>query len=443
MGVPPWRKPRRGLAVLPSHSVNKNDITMTRAHLIAEDMLMALETIRNHKVRSFLTVLGVVIGVTVAIVVASILLGVEDNIQGSLNEFGVDNLFIVRFDPGFHFSNLSPEERTRKVLTFEDAEAIDELPSIKDVAVQVMPHINDLFQIPIRIARYKNHELADNIFRGATSSLADVESSHMKEGRFFTDQEDVHHLDVAVLGYDAEHTLFADEPAEGKQLLVDGNPYTVIGVFQKKKNPAPGRGDNEIFIPYRTYRKHYPQDDELLILAMAYPGMKSVAEDEARGLLRMRRRVPLDKPDSFGISSAESLGDQFRQIMSGVFTLVVGVVSVGLLVGGVGVMNIMLMSVTERTREIGVRKAIGARRRDISLQFLTEAMTLTGVGGILGVVLSLFISLVLHLLKLPSSVPLWAVALGLTVASSVGLFFGIYPAMKAARLDPVDALRYE
>ena len=417
---------------------------MNRAKLVAEDMLMALETIRSHKVRSFLTVLGVVIGVTVAIVVASILLGFEDNVQASLNEFGVDNLFIFKFDPGFHFGRLSQEERSRKSLTYEDATAIKEqIPSVKDVAVQVLPHIGEGFQMPIRMARNKNHELADNIFRGTTASYSDVESSHMKEGRFFTDQEDEHRLEVAVLGYDAEQTLFPGEEALGKQLLVDGNPYTVMGVFEKKKNPAPGRGDNEIFIPYRTYRKHYPQDDENFILVMAYPGMKAKAEDQVRSLLRMRRRVPFDKPDSFGISSAEQLGTQFRQILAGVFTLVVGVVSIGLLVGGVGVMNIMLMSVTERTREIGVRKAIGARKRDISFQFLTEAMTLTGLGGVLGVGLSLLISFLLHLGHVPSLVPLWAVVLGVAVASSVGLFFGIYPAMKAARLDPVEALRYE
>ena len=416
---------------------------MLRASLVKEDMLMALETIRNHKVRSFLTVMGVMIGVTVAIVVASILLGFEDNVQASLNEFGVDNLFIFKFDPGFHFSRLSPEERLRKSLTYDDAMAIKEIPPVKDVAVQVLPHIGEGFQFPIRIARYKNHELVDNIFRGTTASYSEVESSHMKEGRFFTDQEDEHRLDVVVLGYDAEQTLFPGEQAVGKQLMVDGNPYTVIGVFDKKKNPAPGRGDNEVFIPYRTYRKHYPQDDEIFILVMAYQGMKATAEDQVRGLLRMRRRVPFDKPDSFGISSAESLGEQFRQIVAGVFLLVVFITSVGLLVGGVGVMNIMLMSVTERTREIGVRKAIGARKRDISFQFLTEAMTLTGVGGVMGVILAVAISFLLHAIHVPSSVPLWAVLLGLAVASSVGLFFGIYPAMKAARLDPVDALRYE
>src|SRR5437588_6368882 len=371
---------------------------MKRTSLAGEDVRMALETIRNHKVRSFLPVLGVVIGVTVAIVVSSILLGVQDNIQDSLNEFGIDNLFILRFDSGIHFGRLSAEERMRKPLTYEDAMAIKDLSAVKNVAVSILARFGEGPPSHVPTARYKNHELSNIIFRGVTSSFADVESSHMREGRFYTDQEDLHREDIVVLGYDAANSLFPNEPALDKQLLVDGNLYTVVGVFEKKKNPAPGRGDNEVFIPYRTYRKHYPQDDEQVILVMAQTGMKNVAEDEIRGLLRMRRRVPAKSPDSFGISSAEQLGNQFREIMSGIFSLVVGVVSIGLLVGGVGVMNIMLMSVTERTREIGVRKAIGARRRDISFQFLTEAMTLTGVGGILGVTVSLLISLMLHLL---------------------------------------------
>ena len=183
--------------------------------------------------------------------------------------------------------------------------------------------------------------------------------------------------------------------------------------------------------------------DETLLIAMAQPNMKKVAEDQIRGLLRTRRRVAPNKPDTFGISSAEELGNQFADIMGKILQYVIGVVSVGLLVGGVGVMNIMLMSVTERTREIGVRKAIGARKSDISFQFMVEAVTLTGFGGILGVVLSLGFSLLMQLLHFPSSVPLWAVVVAVAVSGSVGLFFGIYPAVKAAGLDPVEALRYE
>ncbi|MBZ5509305.1 MAG: ABC transporter permease [Acidobacteriia bacterium] len=416
---------------------------MMHSNLLKEDMKMALETIRTHKVRSFLTVLGVVIGTMVAIVVASILLGVEKNVQDSLNEFGVDNLFIFKFNPGFHFGRLSPEERTRKSLTYEDAMAIkEELPAVKNVVVQALPHIGEGNQ-PVRTARNKNHELSNIIFRGVTSSYSEVVNGKMKEGRFFTDQEDLHRAEMVVIGFDAEKSLFPEERAEGKELLVDGNLYTVLGVFEKKKNSMGGGGDNEVLIPYRTYHKHYPKDDENFIIAMAQPGMKSVAEDEVRGLLRLRRRVPPNKDDNFGISSAEALGNQFRDIMAGIFQLVVGIVSIGLLVGGVGVMNIMLMSVTERTREIGVRKAIGARKRDISFQFITEAMTLTGIGGAMGVVLSLIFSFLMQLIHFPSSVPIWAIFLALTVACSVGLFFGIYPAVKAARLDPVIALRYE
>jgi ABC-type antimicrobial peptide transport system permease subunit len=255
--------------------------------------------------------------------------------------------------------------------------------------------------------------------------------------------EDLHREETVVLGFDAAKALFPDEKAEGRPLLVDGNVYTVLGVFDKKKNTLNQAGDVEVLIPYRTYRKHYPNDDENLLIAMAQPNMKKVAEDQVRAMLRTRRRVPPNKPDNFGISSAEELGNQFADIMAKILQYVIGVVSVGLLVGGVGVMNIMLMSVTERTREIGVRKAIGARRRDISFQFMVEAVTLTGIGGILGVLLSLLASFLMQLAHFPSSVPMWAVLLAVGVAGSVGLFFGIYPAMKAARLDPVEALRYE
>src|SRR5215470_1206346 len=416
---------------------------MKHSHMLMEDIKMALETIRTHKVRSFLTVLGVVIGTTVAILVASFMLGVEKNFQDAFNAFGVDNLFVLKFEPGIRFGRLSPEERTRKPLTYEDGVAVrEELPAVKDAVIEVLFRIGEGPQ-PIRIARYKNHELTNILFRGMTANYSEVVNGTMKEGRYYTDLEDLHREDVVVLGFDAAKSLFPDENAVGKQLLVDGNLYTVMGVFEKKKSTLNQAGDVEVFIPFRTYRKHYPQDDEVALIAQAYPGKKSVAEDQIRGLLRMRRRVPPNKPDTFGITSAEQLGTQFRDIMAGIFKLVVGIVSIGLLVGGVGVMNIMLMSVTERTREIGVRKAIGARKRDISFQFLTEAMTLTGVGGVIGVVLSLTISFILHLVHLPSSVPLWAVFLGLAVASSVGLFFGIYPAVKAARLDPVEALRYE
>ena len=414
---------------------------MLRTKLFAENMKMALETVRKNKVRSFLTVLGVMIGVWVAISVASILIGFEHNLQASLNEFGVNNLWIFRFN--FGFSRLTPEERLRKPLTYEDGIAIrDECPAVKNVSISVFPRQGNRGPQPVRMAKYKGKEVILNNFYGATPSYVEVDNGGIEDGRFFGEVEDLHRTDVVALGYDIKHALFPNDSAVGKQVLIDGNTYTVIAVFEKKKNNTLG-GDDDVIVPYRTYRKRYPADDEHFLSAMAYAGMKAQAEDQIRGLLRLRRRVPPDKPDSFGISSAEQIGQQFRDILTQTFILIVAVVSVGLLVGGVGVMNIMLMSVTERTREIGVRKAIGARKRDISMQFITEAVTLTGSGGLIGVLLSLGTTAILRAVDFPSLIPVWAVIVAVAVACSVGLFFGIYPAIKAAKLDPVTALRYE
>ena len=414
---------------------------MARAKLFTENVRMAMETLRTHKVRSFLTVLGVFIGTTVAIVVASILIGFQNNVTDSLNEFGVNNIWIFRFNMGVHFGRMSKEERMRKPISYDDGMAIKtECPAVKNVSLSLFPR--QAQAQPIRTARYKGHEVTSIDFYGATPSYAEVDNGAISDGRFFGEAENEHRADVAVIGADIAKALFPNEEPVGKQLQVDGNMYDVIGVFDKKKNTALG-GDSDVAIPYRTYHKRYPNDDENFVSAMAYPGMKDAAEDEIRGLLRLRRRVAPNQPDNFGMSSAQQLGDQFRDIMSGILQLVIAVVSIGLLVGGVGVMNIMLMSVTERTREIGVRKAIGARKRDISFQFITEAIALTGVGGILGVILSLIISFVLQAVHFPSAVPIWAVVIAVVVSCSVGLFFGIYPAVKAARLDPVIALRYE
>jgi putative ABC transport system permease protein len=254
-------------------------------------------------------------------------------------------------------------------------------------------------------------------------------------------------MDVAVIGHDLAEGLFHEEDPLGKSIEVGGAFYQVVGVLEKRKGQffRDESADKVVVVPYGAYRKHNPQDDEHFIGAQAYPGRKAQAEDEIIGLMRRRRSVGIDKPNNFAISSSEGIARQFRQITGAIAIAVVVISSIGLLIGGVGVMNIMLMSVTERTREIGVRKAIGARRRDIIRQFLTEAMTLTGAGGIIGVSLGAGISFTINKLlpSLPSAVPLWSVIAAVTASMSVGLFFGIYPAMKASRLDPVEALRYE
>lgn len=410
---------------------------------------MALTTLRENKMRSFLTVLGVVIGITSLLSVVSILVGVYSDVNAYLNDYGAETLFIFRFDPGIHTGRLTPDERMRKPLTLEDAEAIADLcPNVRAVSAQVFPRFTEegSSRGP-STARYRSKEVSGIDYNGALPSTEEVFNSRPERGRFFNEAENLHRADVAVIGPDIAKTLYPEDDPLGKPILVDGITYQVIGVLEKRKGQLmkDQSADKSVIVPYRTYQKHLPQDDENFIGAEPYPGRMVQAEDEIRAVLRRRRNVPYDKPDNFGISSAQQIADQFRQITSSVALLISVISSIGLLVGGVGVMNIMLMSVTQRTREIGVRKAIGARRSDVTWQFLTEATVLTGSGGIIGVLLGGGISLLINLTipTLPSSIPLWSIILAVAVSMSVGLFFGMYPALKAAKLDPVDALRYE
>ncbi len=414
---------------------------------LGENSRMALNTLRQHKVRSSLTVLGIVIGITALIAVASILVGLDRDVRVFLDDFGTDTLFVFKFTPGIQTGRLSAEERMRKPLTEDDAIAVREgARAVRSVVVEVFPRfLGGPRRLPS--ARYRGEEVFGVDQTGAWPSYEEVYNARISKGRFFTEAEDLHRADVVVIGYDLAEGLFALEDPLGKPILVNGVSYQVVGVLEKRKGQffRDDSTDKVAVVPYGTYRKHHPADDEHFIGALAYPGRKAAAEDQIREILRRRRRVAFDQPDNFGISSSEQIATQFRQI-TGVIALVTVVVSsIGLLVGGVGVMNIMLMSVTERTREIGVRKAIGARQRDIIYQFLTEAMTLTAVGGVIGVLLGVGISALIGKLApaVPSVVPMWAVVVGVATSASVGLFFGIYPAVRAARLDPVEALRYE
>jgi putative ABC transport system permease protein len=415
---------------------------------LGENTKMALDTLQENKLRSFLTVLGVVIGITALITVASILVGFYADITANLNDWGPNTIWLFKVSPGISIGRMTAEERNRKPLSYEDAQAIrEQCPEVREVSVSVMHRIYDMNREPPVTARYKDKEASGLDYSGSDAYYPDVYNARTYIGRYFTDAENLHREDVAVIGYDLGKTFFPDGNALDKIVSVEGFPYRVIGVFEHRKgqlfqNPA---AEKQVLVPYLTYRKHHPADDEHFIGALAAPGKMAEAKDEISAVLRRTRHVPYSAPENFGMSSAEEIGNQFKQITGSVALLTAVVSSIGLLVGGVGVMNIMLMSVTQRTREIGVRKAIGARRRDVTWQFLTEAVVLTGSGGVIGVILGIGISTLIHVFfpRLPSSVPLWAVLLALIVSMTVGLFFGIYPAVKAARLDPVDALRYE
>ena len=413
-----------------------------------ENTIMALNTLRENKVRSFLTVLGVVIGITALITVASILVGFYADVTAYLTDYGVNTVWIFKVAPGISTGRLSAEQRNRKPLTFEDAQAIrEQCPAVREVSVSVMQRIYDMHRPPQITARYQDKEISGLNYSGSDIYYPDVYNARTYIGRYFTEAEDTHREDVAVIGYDMGKTFFPGGDALDKIISVEGFPYRVIGVFEHRKGelfqdpPA----EKQVLVPYHTYRKHHPLNDEHFIGALTAPGKMAQAKDEITAVLRRTRHVPYSAPDNFGLSSAEEIASQFKEITGSVAMLTAVVSSIGLLVGGVGVMNIMLMSVTQRTREIGVRKAIGARRGDVIWQFLTEAVVLTGSGGVIGVFLGITISILIHVFlpKVPSSIPLWAVLLAVVVSMGVGLFFGIYPAVKAARLDPVDALRYE
>ena len=412
-----------------------------RRQPVRENLLLALDTLRSHKFRAFLTILGVLIGTTTVIGVASIFKGLDQQVVQMMEGFGTRTLFIFKFDPGIHTTGLTHEEAVRKPLTYEDAMAIRELcPSVETVAVEVFDFG------PAVTAKYKGVEMVDTHFAGPTPEEFQTINADLKDGRFYTDVDNLHRRDVAVLGADVVKRLFQNEDPIGKSINVDGHSFEVIGALDKRKQFLGDNGNDRIvYIPYFTFRKYHPDAKENLITAMAYPGKLEQAKDEVTGLLRRRRNVKWSEPNNFGISSADSIIQQFRDIMGTVVLVTIVISSIGLMVGGIGVMNIMLVSVTERTREIGVRKAIGARSSDITWQFLLEAMSLTGAGGVMGILSGYTLSLLIRTLvpTLPSTVPMWSVVTGFVVSVAIGLFFGLWPAMKAARLDPIVALRYE
>lgn len=409
---------------------------------------MGLDTLWQHKLRSLLTILGVVIGTMTVIVISAFVSGIDDRVSKEIESFGTNSIYIYRFDPGFNF-NPTQEERMRKPLSYEDNLAIQaECPSVTYSAAFMSPV--DFFGGPFtqRVnVRYRDVEMSNATVQGASPSYFKMGVTNIGEGRYYTDEENSRHASVLVIGNDVANTLFPFSNALDQQVTINGKSYTVVGVLAERDVFLTGAEDpnNEnkvVYMPYLTLRKLYPEVNDNFVLAQARPGLMNEAVEEVRELLRRRRKVAFGDADNFGISTSEQILSQFGAITGGVFALMVAISSVGLLIGGIGVMNIMLVSVTERTREIGVRKAMGARRRDIIVQFLIEAATLTGLGGLLGIIVGCVIALLIQIV-MPTHIPLWAPVVGFVVSVGLGLTFGLWPAWKAARLNPIEALRFE
>jgi putative ABC transport system permease protein len=414
-------------------------------HHIRENLMLALDTLRTHKFRSFLTVLGVLIGTTTVIAVTSIIAGLDKQLVDVAQQFGTRTLWVYKLELGAPH-RMTTEERLRKPLSYDDAMAIKEqVPSAETVSVELFREMTD-FGLPPVTVRYHGRDMNDALFVGVTPDHLRLINATLGEGRFFTDADNLHRRDVAVIGYGVRERFFGREEPVGKTIIVDGHSLEIVGTLTKFKSfLGDDQNDKAILIPYLSYKKVYPEAKDNFICVLVEQGRMDQARDEVTELLRRRRHVKPADPNNFGVASAESVIDQFRQVISTVALVMVVISSIGLLVGGIGVMNIMLVSVTERTREIGVRKAIGARRSDITWQFLLEAMTLTASGGVIGILVGWLLSTAIRTFvpSLPSTVPLWSVVAGFTVATSIGLFFGMWPALKAARLDPIAALRYE
>jgi putative ABC transport system permease protein len=407
---------------------------------------MALDTLRANKMRSGLTILGIVIGVTTVITISSIISGLNTRVSDFVSSMGSNIIWV------FHMPVIgvqpTTEQLTRKKLNLDDVLALRTLPHVV-AADGSLQHVKLPFRVGDVSVKYNGKKVAGTILDGATAQVEEVYDLKIMDGRMFNDQEDQRHADVCVLGHDTWEELFGSDSAIGKEVNIETGLYTVIGVLDKQKqvfgsgkNPA----DNQVYFPLGTFYNMHPEDKDMWV-SVKYddPVNKALVQEEIRELLRIRRKVKVSADDNFEIFGPDSLTKLWGQLTGGLMLFMITVSSVGLMVGGVGVMNIMLVSVTERTREIGIRKAIGATKQNILVQFTTEAVTLCAVGGIVGVIFGAIITGIVYLLPigLPATLSTLWVTVGFGVSCAIGLIFGIYPAWKAANLDPIEALRYE
>lgn len=403
---------------------------------------MALDSVRANKFRSFLTILGVMVGVAAVIAITSLVNGLNNAAENEIDSMGSNVIVVRRFAPNTDFDDLSDEERRRPDMTIGEAMAIKEnCPAVDGVAPG-----NYYFRPGGNEAKYKNRKFNNPNLMGTWPDFAKVHDREMAQGRFINELDEQYRQMVCVIGSEIASTLFPGGGAVGSEIRVNGDKFQVVGVVEEIKSNFGNDFENRrICIPLSTYQKLIPWEKALGIEVRAASfDQIDEALEEVRVALRIYRKVPFNKPDNFALTTQDQFKEQFGGIINGLYIAGIVITSVGLMVGGIGVMNIMLVSVTERTREIGVRKAIGAKRSNIILQFLTEAMSLSGIGGVVGIVFGILAGFLINAWAgFPMTIPVFWAAIGFIVSVSVGLVSGVYPAVKAARLDPIDALRYE
>jgi putative ABC transport system permease protein len=413
-----------------------------RFQIVREIFGMALDSLRSHKLRSFLTMLGIIIGVMTVIGMVSVIQGLNKSFTRELQSVGSDMIGIMKYEPA-QMGRMDEEMRTRKDLTLDDAKAIEkEATLVKAVAINVNVSVFEQVEI-----KFMNHKVDSAMVIGMNEKWPTVMSLYLpKMGRFITEAEVTHSARVCLLGSELADSLFPNLNPIGKEIRVGNESFTVVGVLNKRGQMFGQSRDNFVGLPLTTLMKYfaYEKDRLEIITVPKTAGTMDETIQQISQVLRTHRKVPYGKPNDFAVMTTDTLVSLYKQITGAAFLVMIVISSIGLLVGGIGVMNIMLVSVKERTREIGIRKAIGARSGDILKQFLIEAIVLTGVGGLIGVLVGFGIALIVRAATpLPAAVSLWTVAVGLFVSVGIGLFFGVFPAQKAAKMDPIVALRYE
>ena len=403
---------------------------------LGETLRLALDTLRAHKLRSFLTLLGIILAVVTLVAVISVVEGMNRYVADKLanigaNVFGVNQLGIIT-----SFEEFVKAQR-RPPVTYEDFQYLKEHLKL---AVQVAAADDKLTNV-----RYGNETLDDVVLLGVTANYGELRGLEAAQGRNISETDDEHRSPVCFIGPEVSNRFFTGVDPVGKSLRLGSQTCEVIGVGRGQGTVLGQSRDNYVHIPMGSYMKSWLRggDSIFLLVQAPSPELMPATEDEARTMMRARRHLSYNAPDNFGVIAPSTITGLWERLTSRIFAIAVGLTSIFLVVGGIVIMNIMLASVVERTREIGIRKALGARRRHIVMQFLVEAMTLTAMGGLVGILLAIGVSALVRVAGLPAQTPVHAVVLALALSTSVGLFFGIYPAVRASRLDPIEALRQE